>query len=289
MSKGSIRAFFRLIRIGASLFAGVNTVIAGLLAGDLQGFQIEYAASFCIVFLTAVGAFAFNDYYDYESDCENKRLDRPLVEGLLSRKMALITGIVAFAIVAALSCMLNSRAMTLVLISLPLFYFYSLCFKRVLILKNVTIAYAYVASVFLGALVSDAVLEPLIVYFAVMGFIVGMAFEIMLDTGDIEGDRKVGTRTLATKFGALTAAKISIVLYMIIMIMDSLPYFLHIDARLYRDTLFLLLILVLIIAYAFLSRSLLKNQSTGHIRKLASRTFLIMQFGSAAYLIGVLV
>ena len=289
MSMKSIRAFFKLIRIGPSLFAGVNTIIAGLLAGDLHGFQMEYAASFCIVFLTAAGAFAFNDYYDHESDRVNKRFDRPLVRSLLPRKTALITGMIAFALVAAVSFTLNGRAMTLVLISLPLFYLYSLRLKRILILKNVIIAYAYVASIFLGALVSDGMLEPLIIYFAVMGFIVGMAFEIMLDTGDIEGDKKVGTQTLATRFGTKTAAKISIVLYVIIMIMDSLPFFIHVDTRLYRDIVFLFLILVPIIAYAFLSVSLMKNQSTEHIQKLGSRTFLIMQFGSAAYLIGVLV
>ena len=289
MAMKSIRAFLKLIRIGPSLFAAVNVLIAGVLAGDLRGFQIEYVAAFFIIFFTAVGAFAFNDFYDYESDRENERQDRPLVLGLLSKRIALIAGITAFALVVLLSFFLNPRAMTLVLVSLPLFYLYSLRLKRILIVKNMTIAYAYVASIFLGSLVSDGVLEPLIIYFAVMGFIVGMAFEIMLDAGDVEGDRKVGTRTLATRFGTRTAAKISVVLYAVIMVMDPLPFFISLDVRLFRDFVFLIFILVPVIAYAFLSWSLMKNQSTEHIQKLGSRTFLIMQVGSAAYLVGVLV
>ena len=42
MAMKSFRAFLKLIRIGPSLFAAVNVLIAGVLAGDLRGFQIEY-------------------------------------------------------------------------------------------------------------------------------------------------------------------------------------------------------------------------------------------------------
>jgi 4-hydroxybenzoate polyprenyltransferase len=177
-----VKGFFRLIRIGASAFAAVHTVIAGLLAGDLRGFQIEHLAAFGIVLLTAAGAFAFNDYFDYESDRLNRRTDRPLVQGVLPRKVALITGILAFAIAAVLLSL-----------QFPL--------QNILLIKNLIVAYAYTASIFPGALVSDGLLEPLILYFAVMGFIVGLGFEIMLDTRDIKGDSIVGTHTLATRFG----------------------------------------------------------------------------------------
>jgi hypothetical protein len=51
----------------------------------------------------------------------------------------------------------------------------------------------------------------------------------------------------------------------------------------------ILIVKNVIIAYAFLSRSLMKDQATEHIQKLGSRTFLIMQVGSAAYLVGVFV
>ena len=57
-----------------------------------------------------------------------------------------------------------------------------------------------------------AVLEPLIIYFALMGFIVGLSFEIMLDIADVEGDKKLGIETLAAKFGVESAAKVSAVL-----------------------------------------------------------------------------
>jgi 4-hydroxybenzoate polyprenyltransferase len=125
---------------------------------------------------SAVGSFAFNDYCDFEVDRSNNRSDRLLDQGLLSRKLALITGLIAFLLVILLS----------LFFSLPIFFLYSVGLKKVFFVKNILIGYAYVATIFLGSLISDGAIELLIIYFAVMGFIVGLAFEIMLDIGDVE-------------------------------------------------------------------------------------------------------
>ncbi len=280
--------FSKLIRLDYSLFAALNVLLAGLLAGDLHGFQLEYLIAFFVVFLAAVGAFAFNDYYDFEVDLRNHRYDRPLVLGLLSRRVALVTGLVSFSLVILLSLFLNPLAMSLVLVSLPLFFLYSLGLKRKILVKNVLIAYAFVATIIFGSLVSDAIIEPLIVYFAVMGFIVGLAFEIMLDIGDVEGDEELGIETLSTRFGLKTAAQVSVILYGSIMILDPLPFFVMIDFRLYLDYVFLLLILIPVISYLFISKLLMKEQSKKSICRLKKRVFVTMQVGCMAYLIGVL-
>lgn len=254
----------------------------------MRGFQSEYFVAFFIVFLSAVGSFAFNDYYDFEVDKKNRRYDRPLVSGLLSRKVALITGMASFSLILLLSLFLNSPAMFLFLISLPLFFLYNLGMKKMILFKNILIAYAYVATILFGSLVSDAIVEPLIVYFAAMGFIVGLAFEIMLDIGDVEGDKELGIETLSTRFGMKTAAQVSVVLYAAIMILDPLPYITMIDPRLYLDYVFLFLIFIPVVSYFFTSKSLMKDQSKSSIFQLKKRVFVTMQVGSIAYLIGVL-
>ena len=288
MGAKAVRAFSKLIRLDYSLFATFGVFLSGLLAGDLRGFQLEYLVAFFIVFLSAVGSFAFNDYYDFEIDKRNRRYDRPLVSGLLSRRVALITGLVSFSLILLLSLSLNLLAMSLVLVSLPLFFLYSLGLKRTILVKNALIAYAYVATILFGSLVSDAILEPLIVYFAAMGFIVGVAFEIMLDIGDVEGDKELGIETLSTKSGVKAAARVSVVLYGAIMILDPLPFFVMIDPRLYLDYAFLLLILIPVVSYFFISKSLIKDQSKKSVFQLKKRVFVTMQVGCMAYLIGVL-
>jgi geranylgeranylglycerol-phosphate geranylgeranyltransferase len=258
------------------------------LAGDLYGFQLEYLVAFLVVFLSAVGSFAFNDYFDFEVDKRNDRYDRPLVSGSLSRRVASVTGLVSFSLVVLLSLSLNLLAMVIVLINLPLFLLYSIGLKKLFLVKNIIIAYAYVATILFGAVVSDAILELLIVYFASMGFIVGLSFEIMLDVADVEGDRKLGIETLAARFGMERAAKVSVVLFSIIMILDPLPFIVMIDPRLYLDLVFLVLIFVPVISYLFTSKLLMKDQSKRVIFKLKKRIFLTMQIGSIAYLVGVL-
>ena len=281
-------AFFKLIRLDYSLFSGTGIFLSGLLAGDLHGFQSEYIAAFFIVFLSAVGSFSFNDYYDFGVDKRNRRYDRPLVSGLLSRKVALITGLASFSLILLLSLLLNSLALFLVLVSLPLFFLYNLGVKKMILIKNVLIAYAYVATILFGSLVSDAILEPIIVYFAAMGFIVGLAFEIMLDIGDVKGDKELGIETLSTRFGMKTAALTSVVLYTLIMILDPFPFITMIDPRLYLDYVFLFLIFIPVVSYFFTSKSLMNDQSKSSIFQLKKKVFVTMQMGSIAYLIGVL-
>ena len=179
--KEAFQSFYSLTRLDYSLFSGTGVFLSGLLAGDLYGLQLEYMVAFLVVFFAAIGSFAFNDYCDFDVDKRNSRLDRPLVSGLISRNFALGIGVASFLLVIILSLFLNLLAMLLVLLSLPLFFLYSLGLKKTFFVKNLLIAYAYVATIFLGSIVSDASLEILIVYFAIMGFIVGLAFEIMLD------------------------------------------------------------------------------------------------------------
>ena len=81
-----IYGLIKLIRLGVSLFGCIGLLVSGILAEDLKEFQIEYLVAFLIVFISAAGAFAINDYYDYELDKSNNRLDRPLVLELISRK-----------------------------------------------------------------------------------------------------------------------------------------------------------------------------------------------------------
>jgi geranylgeranylglycerol-phosphate geranylgeranyltransferase len=197
--------------------------------------------------------------------------------------VALITSIISFLAVIGLSLIIS------VFISLPLFYLYSMGLKKKLFIKNFLIAFSYIAAIFLGSLATDAMLEPLIIYFGIMGFIVGLASEIMFDIGDVKGDRELGIETFSTRFGLKTAAWLSVILYIVIIIMDPLPFFLLIDQRLQFDLLFFILILIPVVSYIFLSRSLLKDQSEKNILKLREILFFVMQIGTLAYLVGVLI
>jgi len=278
----------QLVRADYSLFGATGILVSGVLSGDLKELQPEYLVAYLIAFLTAVGSFAFNDYRDYEIDRLNERTDRPLVSDKIPRKVARITGLVSFISVFLLSFLLNWTAMFLVLVSFPIFFLYSLGAKKILVVKNCLVAYAYVSTILVGSAVTDSIVEPLILYFASMGFIVGTAFEIMLDIADREGDESLGVRTIATEFGVRIASYVSVALFVVIMIMDPLPFFFLVDQKLFGDYVFLLLILVPVVSYILTSRLLVMDQSRDTIFKLKKRVYLTMQIGCIAYLVGVL-
>jgi len=289
MIKNRIYGFLKLIRFGASLLGCIGLIVSGFLAGDLTSFQIEYLLAFFIVFISAAGAFAINDYYDYELDRSNNRTDRPLVLELISKRTALSTAIISLVLVIIISLFLNLVAMIFTLISLPIFYLYSMGLKKKIFIKNLLIAYSYSATIFLGSLVLDTILEPIIIYFALIGFIVGLANEIMFDIADVDGDKILGIKTLSTKFGVEKASLTSVILYIIIIFLDPLPFFIIIDHRLFLDFYFLILIMIPVVSYVMLARSLIKDKSKENVLKLRNYVFIIMHLGTVSYLIGVLV
>jgi len=284
----TIRALFKLIRIPDSLFIALGIFLPGLLVRGLTGFRLEQLLAFFVVFFSAAGAFALDDYCDFEVDNENNRSDRPLMHGFLPRKLGLATGVVSVFIVVPLSLFLGPVVLAFVSANLLLFISYSLALEKVLFVKNVIIAYAYVATIVFGAIVVNVVLEPLVLYFALMGFIIGFAFEIMLDIGDVEGDKKLGITTIPSRFGVFRAAQASVALYSAIMILDLLPFFMMISPRLYMNYVFLILVLIPVASYFVVSKSLIKDQSKGQIARQKRRVYVTMIVGSIVYIIGVM-
>ncbi|MHA2408232.1 MAG: UbiA family prenyltransferase, partial [Candidatus Ranarchaeia archaeon] len=173
MVLSQIKAVLRLTRFEISIVSALAVFVAGILAGDLHVFKIEYILGFLIVFTTSSGAFALNDYLDYDLDLQNNRTDRPLTQNLLSKRSALIIAILGFVSTQVLAFFLGPLPHFLVVIGAPFFFFYSLGLKKILILKNIIIAGAYSGTVVFSSVLVDSTVEPLISYFALMGFIVG--------------------------------------------------------------------------------------------------------------------
>ena len=289
MDSNKVQSFLKLIRFDYSVYSAGGVLLSGLLAGDLTRIQSEYVITFFIVFFAAISSYSLNDYFDLEIDKNNKRLDRPLVLGDLTQKTTLITGIISFLLTILLTLFLNIPAKVLIYSSLPIFFLYNMWLKKFFIFKNILIAYGYFVIIILGSIISDAYIEPLIIYFALMGFIVGFTLEIILDIRDIIGDKSGNIETFATRWGTKLSAQLVIILYGVIMILDPLPYLIEIDTRLFRDEIFLILIIIPIISYAFISKSLLTDQSINNVNRLNKRIIVTMQIGSIAYLIGILV
>jgi 4-hydroxybenzoate polyprenyltransferase len=283
-----LRSFTRLIRLERAVSAVFGVIFTGVIVGDLVALQPEYILACLVVFFSAIANFALNDYSDIEIDRVNHRLDRPLAQGQIKPRTALKISIASSVLALALSLLLIPIPRLMTFICLPLSLAYNFGLKKHILLKNSFTGLANVGVALMGALVSDALLEPLAIYIAVIGFFFSLSYEIMLDIADIEGDRTLGIETLPTRFGSRNAAWLSILIGAGAVLANSFPFFILVDPRLFGDHLFLALTLLLVVNRLRISRSLLDDRSPENIFHLKKRLFRNLQLGGLCYLIGFL-
>lgn len=281
--------FVRLIRLERAISAAVGVILTGVIVKDLTVFQWEYVIACLSVFFSTFANFAMNDYHDIEIDKFNKREDRPLANGVFSPRVAVwITG--ASCIIAyTLALQLRPIPRYMIIAGLPVSLAYNLYLKQYLAFKNLFTGLANVGVILVGALVLDNNVETLAWYLAIIGFFFSLSYEVMLDIADVEGDLAMGVETLPGRFGTRNAAWFSVLIGIGAVFVNPLPFFIHVDPRLFRDYLFLGLVMLSVVNRVLISRELLMDQSPENVWKLKKRVFRNLQLGGICYLVGFLV
>ena len=278
----------RLMRLERAASAVAGVIITGVIVKDLTVFQWSYVFACLAVFFSALANFALNDYHDIEIDRVNNRQDRPLVNGVIGPPAALGVTLASSLLACALASQMRPIPRAMILIGLPVSLAYNLHLKKYLMFKNLFTGLANVGVILLGALVTDTTIEPLAVYIAAVGFFFSLSYEVMLDIADVQGDAAMGVETIASRFGRRNAAWLSILIGVGAVFADPLPFFIQVDNRLFRDHLFLGLILIPVLNRLRISGALLRDQSPENIRNLKKGLFRNLQLGGICYLIGIL-
>ncbi len=233
-----------LLRISLCFLASFVVLLAGYVAYRLNGVQTtnfvpQDFASFIlhnelvpfegiligimVPFLLIAGTHVINDYFDYENDLLNKRLDRPLVRGSVSTRTALAL---------ALSFYLIALAITIIetLLWLPLHFIlatvsfillgigYNFGIKKYGLIGNIWVSMGYIMPFLMGTIIVGLVNEWVILNITVLCFFIfflALGREVLKDIMDIEGDKLTGKRSIAIVMGAHWAARISGVIYIL--------------------------------------------------------------------------
>ena len=284
----SIHGFVKLMRLERAISAVAGVLITGIVVGNLTGFNWSYLVACLVVFFSALANFALNDIHDIETDRVNKRTDRPLASGVISQRDAKMVVIFSSLSALILSMFLGQIPRYMIMFGLPMSLLYNVYLKRYLVFKNLFTGLANLGVILMGALVVDSVIEPLAYYIALVGFFFSISYEVMLDIGDVEGDKATGVETIPVRFGRRKAALLSIIIGLGAVLADPLPFFVSVDSRLFGDYVFLVLILVPVANRILISRELLLDHSPENIRGLRKRLFRNLQLGGVCYLIGFL-
>lgn len=178
---------------------------------------------------------ALNDYCDADIDRIN-RPQRPIPQGLVSRRAALAISIGLFVFGSLLALpLLTLPIAVIMLFAMMLLISYSTTFKVLPFWGNVVVSLILGMAFLFGASVFGDIQRGIPPFLLAFGF--NLIREVVKDMQDIDGDRTVGARTVPLRYGIDTARRLVILLTLLLMIGALLPCLLNIYGRLYLVTL----------------------------------------------------
>jgi 4-hydroxybenzoate polyprenyltransferase len=210
------------------------------------GYSISWIDFILLVFSTcliAAGGNIINDYFDVKADRINKP-EKLIITKHIKRRWAIVShwsfNGVAFLIGIYLSIKYNSLSFVFVhLISINLLWFYSMYFKRKVLIGNIMIAFLTALVPILALLFmiyspndSNQLADPsafgwimdydfaLIQFITFFAFVQNLAREILKDIQDIEGDKLIYVKSLPMVIGIKRTMAITFLL------LSFLPVFL---------------------------------------------------------------
>jgi len=236
----NVLAYIRLTRPLNLFQGGIAILVTGTLMNQFPDWTLILFAVGIVWCYTGAGN-ALNDYCDAEIDQIN-RPERPIPQGIISRRAALFFAIGLFIIGTLLAIPLMTPALTVIICAaLLMLTSYSLYFKVRPIFGNLMVSLILGMAFLFAATVFGDIRIGIPPFLLAFGF--NLIREIVKDIQDMEGDRAVNARTIPLTIG-ISSTRISIFLMTIILMTGALvPYFLDIYGKFY--------LLVLIFAVEF--------------------------------------
>ncbi|AGK60466.1 geranylgeranylglycerol-phosphate geranylgeranyltransferase [Archaeoglobus sulfaticallidus PM70-1] len=281
MSK--LKAIWELLRLEHGFMYAFGVVIGMVVVARLSFNPMHMFFGVLTAIFLQASAFALNDYFDYEVDLANKRIDRPLVRGELSRKTALILSIILFPIGIFFAYLINLQAFILALIISILGLLYDFKLKEFGVAGNIYIGFTMCAPfIFGGVIAGDIGLVTAVL--SLMAFLSGVAREIMKGIEDVEGDSLRDVKTVARTKGIDVAGRISAALFLISVVISPIP-FLFIN-EFFLDLKYLIPVLFTDIILIKIAHNLLRGARREDISKYRKQSLLAMALGLVGFLVG---
>ncbi|MFZ5500570.1 MAG: UbiA family prenyltransferase, partial [Candidatus Micrarchaeota archaeon] len=181
--------------------------------------------SLLVPIFSEMGSFALNDYLDIEADRANRMMERPLVKGTITPGFAFGFSVSCLAVSIIVAFFINLPAFVIALIFNLLGIAYNYRLKDLPLVGNAYIGLTMAIPFIFGNYVVSETLSPIALVLAVLGFVAGLAREIIKSVEDMEGDLKArGSKTLPIMIGREKAKWIAIVLYLLFIPLTALPF-----------------------------------------------------------------
>jgi geranylgeranylglycerol-phosphate geranylgeranyltransferase len=223
MFKTRMLGLFRLFRFELPFTAGVCVILGELLALGEPPTTTEIALGFLSVFFISAAALILNDYFDIESDKINAPY-RPLPAGLVTEQDVVLLSIVVTILGFLISYLISLEALLVIILVWAVGFLYNWRFKKVGFIGNLMVSFSVGMTFIFGGITVGKSFEPIVWFFAIILMLVDLGEEIAADAMDIEGDRRIGSRSVALVLGSENAIKISGVIFLFVVVASSLPF-----------------------------------------------------------------
>jgi geranylgeranylglycerol-phosphate geranylgeranyltransferase len=216
----------KLTRIEHAVMLALAVLIAEIIIlGELPPASLIIIMSLLVPVFSEMGSFALNDYFDIETDKLNKK-DRPLVNGTISPKFALNLSVITLMISTVMAYFINLEVFVIALIFNIVAILYNWKLKDLPLVGNIYIAFTMAIPFIFGNFVISNTLSELALVLAGLGFVAGLAREIIKSVQDMDGDIKArGSKTLPVIIGKKKSVLIACALYISFIPLTVIPFY----------------------------------------------------------------
>ena len=256
MLRNKISGLIRILRPELPFAAGVTVLMGEMVAlGGLPSLS-QALLGFTCAFLLSASALILNDVFDLEVDRVNAP-ERSIPSGSVSVREAI--GLSVPVTLGGLAAALAMGTSTLVfgVFIWVIGFLYNWKFKRSGLPGNLLVATSVGSCFILGGLAVGQPGNRLVWFLALGAFLIDLAEEIAGDAMDMEGDKLLGSRSLALQFGRTAALRVSAGIFALLLILSPLPLI-----RGWMGIQYLLAILVADSALIFFTVKLLRSQNS---------------------------
>lgn len=221
-----LREYWKLVRFEHAIMLAVAVLIAIVITlGEIPQIDQLFFLAILVPIFSEVGSFALNDYMDREADRINGMIDRPLVKGTIQPGSALLLSIFSFAISIIAGYLINEIVFLIAVLYNAFAVLYNIKLKDLPLVGNFFIATTMAIPFIFGAYVYTDSPPDVLWDIALLGFIAGLAREIIKSVEDMEGDKKARkSKTLPILIGKGPSLFISSMLFLLFIPLTIVPY-----------------------------------------------------------------
>jgi len=218
-----MKPFLRLLRPVNCLMAAVAVLIGAYLGGIASFGPVVLAMS--TAFLVTGGGMVINDYYDRDLDIIYDH-DKPIPNGDVSVKTAMILSFILFGVGIYLAFWINPYALALAGVNSALLVGYAKDLQKRFLVSNMTVSFLVGSTFVFGGLAVNNFLPSVLL--AAMAFFANTTREIIKDIEDKEADATKGIKSVPIVLGRDKARTVSSLFSIIAIAISPLPILLGI-------------------------------------------------------------